>query len=161
LIQDLQAEILDVGLTLGAPDHGDLRAAEIWTDHTCILLPSNHPLAQEASIDIQAVAHERLIVAHQDCSCGARASIDAFIRAANAGAQITNAANLNVLRTLVRAGQGVGLVSSLQAQALHAADVICRPLQNSPALFRTFVMHRCEDESPFALRFFDLARRMR
>lgn len=161
LIQDLQAGVLDIGLTLGSPDDRDLRATELWTDRTCIMLPSKHPLAKEDAIDIKAVAHERLIVAHRECSCGARANIDLFIRAANVRAEIEDAANLNVLRTLVRAGQGVGFVSTLQAQAIDPTDVTCRPLRDSPALFRTFVLCRREDDSPFALRFFDLARRTR
>jgi len=161
LIQDLQAGVVDIGLTLGSPDTSEFRALEAWADHVCILMPAAHPLAMNETVDIQALTRERLIVAHRECSCGARANIDRFIRAAHAQADIKDAANLNVLRTLVRAGQGVGFVSSLQAQAIRSADVVCRSLRNSPELFRTFILCRREDDSPFAARFFDLARRSR
>lgn len=159
LIQDLQAAVADIGLTLGSPDTGEFRAVEVWADHVFLMMPTAHPLAMNEILDIHSLAHERLIVAHRECSCGARATIDRFIRAAHAQAVIKDAANLHVLHTLVRAGQGVGFISSLQAQAIRSADVVCRPLRNSSDLFRTFVLSRREDDGPLAARFFDLARR--
>ena len=75
----------------------------LWKDHLCAILSPRHPLALQSEISIEAMAGELMILGHRNFGCGARADMDRFIGAAGARSRVEDAANLNVLRSLVGA----------------------------------------------------------
>lgn len=159
VIRGLETGALDIGLSQGVASERGLRSIGLWTDHLCAVLPPQHPLALQSEVSIEAIAGEPLILGHQHCSCGARADVDRFIGAFGAESRVEHAANLNDLRALVGAGQGIGLITEGQAESIFASDVTIRPLKERSFLRRTYVLHRADDESPLVSRFVDLARR--
>lgn len=158
LIQDLEIGVVDIGLSLGETTSPTLRAASVWKDGCSIMLPAAHPLTQEQRVTLEAIVADRVIVGHRQCTCGARIEIDHFIRSANEHVRIDGAANLNMLRAMVSAGHGVGLVSGAQAEAIQHSDITLRPLVGRSFHFETFVLQRRESDSRLASRFFELAR---
>lgn len=160
LIQDLEIGVIDVGLSLGWANNPALRVAQLWQDRACVMLPAKHRLAQLSRVAMEDIVEEQVIVSHRQCNCGARFEIDGFIRAVKEHARIEGAANLNVLRALVSAGHGIGLVSGAQAEAIQDTEVVQRSLAERTFTFTTYVLQRRDDESVFASKFFDLARRL-
>ena len=159
VIHGLETGALDIGLSQGTANDRGLRSVELWTDRLCAVLAPRHPLARQSEISIEALAGELLIVGHRQCGCGARADVDRFIGAGGAHSRVEDAANLNVLRSLVGANRGIGLITEGQAESIFAADVIVRPLKERSFLRRTFVLHRADNESPLVSGFVDRALR--
>lgn len=159
LIQDVQMGVVDLCLSLGAPKNTMLEAIPLWHDPAQVVLPDVHALVAHDSICFRDLAGERLVMGHRACGCGRRDEVDGVLYSLMERLHVKEAVNLNVLQTLIASGHGIGVASAAHAEGIRQAGLVLRPLNDQELTYRTFLLHRRDDESQRISRFVELAKR--
>jgi DNA-binding transcriptional LysR family regulator len=160
LIQDLQSGVLDVGFTLGAPENPNIEARPLWTHDALAITPAGENSAEVESVDIWELARSRIVLGHRQCGCGARNRVDRLLRSISAKPLTKEAANFNIASMLIRAGDGVGIISSAQADRAAADQLQLRPLVEGTGMFTTFLLRNADANDQHFLVLEQLARKV-
>lgn len=104
---------VDLGIATEALDqHADLETQPLFEWHHCALAPLTHPLAAHQSLTLADLAEHDLVT--YDPEFAGRNKIDQAFQAAGLTPRIVlEATDADVIKTYVRLGLGVGLVSEL------------------------------------------------
>lgn len=157
-VEALRSGRIDVGLLrpmFNEPTFGKL---PLLREHYLVALPASHPLAQQESIALSALRHERFIVT----PARKRRYVEGRFRAAfrRAGFEPEVAQEVNQLHTiigLVGGGIGVALVPH-SVSRLDLEGVVYRPLRDKDAPVAELVAAwSLERETPVLRRFLAIA----
>jgi DNA-binding transcriptional LysR family regulator len=150
---------LDVAF-VHAPLTGDgLRTAPLQAERLLALLPADHPLARQASLPLEAVAAEPLVLRAARTGGGARAAVlELLARHGITGRVAHEPDGVDAVLALVAAGLGLS-VQPEPVTALLRADVVARPLQGGPRTPRLELAWRASESSALIAAFARTARR--
>ena len=104
---------VDLGIATEALDqHADLETQPLFEWHHCALAPLSHPLAAHQSLTLADLAEHDLVT--YDPEFAGRNKIDQAFQASGLTPRIVlEATDADVIKTYVRLGLGVGVVSEL------------------------------------------------
>ena len=149
----VQDEVADIGIaTESLADYPDLVTLPCYEWQHVLVLPAQHPLAQQQRVTLEDIAAEPLVTYHP--SFTGRARIDhAFAQRHLTPRIVLEAIDSDVIKTYVRLGLGLGIVAEMAMQSDADTDLVLRPLgqllgQNTArvalkrgAYLRDFVYH--------------------
>jgi DNA-binding transcriptional LysR family regulator len=173
----LRSGLLDVGLTLTAPDlrgfaapesanltvprltglGDDIDASPIWKDALTAVLEREHPLASLAAVDWDSLASSQLILLGER-SITSEESVT-LVKLNGPSRRLEYVPSVELLLTLAAAGKGIGLIGAALARTIHRDDLVLRPLNRSRAKVTTFLLRRNGDQSPLVDRFLERVQR--
>lgn len=132
-ISAIENNHLDLGFVIPPIKSSKLIVETIFQEPVVVVLPENHPLANETEITIAALANEPLILASRDRGCGLFEQISNLYYQAGLRPNIIYAAKeMQVMLGFVAAGMGISLLPAY-VQNLQRLGVIYRTLEpNSP-----------------------------
>jgi LysR family transcriptional regulator, cys regulon transcriptional activator len=122
-------EVADIGLaTESLGDFDDLVTLPCYEWHHAVVMPANHPLAQVERISLEDLAVLPLVSYHSSFS--GRSRVDAAFAARGLKPDIVlEAIDADVIKTYVRIGLGVGIVSELAVRDdPPGGDLVSRPV---------------------------------
>ena len=94
-----------------------------------------------------------------DTGLGQQSQIEQIVRTAAATPNIVDrATSLCMLVMLVYAGDGIGVATAAQLEAVGSADLVLRPLCDAPAGVKTWLLTRDEEAAEPLVRFVETAR---
>lgn len=126
----LQEGRIDVGFTRDLPQRfSDVLACEIFFREPILaVLPEQHPLAGETTVDLRQLAADRFILYARDAAPSLFDTILGFCRKARFSPNISATPHLwQSILTLVEAEEGVSLVPAC-VQSLRSTSIVYRPL---------------------------------
>ena len=149
----VQDEVADIGIaTESLADYPDLVTLPCYEWQHVLVLPAQHPLAQQQRVTLEDIAAEPLVT--YPPSFTGRARIDhAFAQRHLTPRIVLEAIDSDVIKTYVRLGLGLGIVAEMAMQSDADTDLVLRPLgqllgQNTArvalkrgAYLRDFVYH--------------------
>ena len=126
-------ETAEIGIaTESLADHDDLVTLPCYEWEHVLVLPAQHPLAQQERITLEALAAEPLITYHPTFT--GRTRIDAAFAQRHLETRIAlEAIDSDVITTYVRLGMGLGIVAEMAVRNLPALsqgpeELVVRPL---------------------------------
>lgn len=146
LAEALQSGEIDLGF-LRAEPKPDVTYQVIAKEPIVVILPSDHPLAEESEIDPKALESETLI-GFSDIAVVLRTVVEGYLR--ENGVDVTPSHRIENFAT------GLSLVSSIRGVALLPAyvepllpwSVVSRPLKGPPLTIDLAVGYRSDNTSP-------------
>lgn len=156
-VMQLRADRLDVTFVAGSPEFPDCHARPIWTERLLAVLPSNHPLAEEAGVTWADLAGDTFIVRHG----GTGPQVHAHIVTRLAGGW----PSLSILRfdvergtllSMVAQGYGVTILGEA-ASPMHAPGVTFLPILDEPEPLAFSAIWSPGNRKPALRDFLDLA----
>ena len=129
VVQMLLDEVAEVGIaTEAVSHHPELVSLPCYEWQHVAVMPSSHPLAQVERIRLEQLAVEPLITYHPSFS--GRTRIDQTFASRHIQPHIVlEAIDADVIKTYVRLGMGIGLLSEMAIKHDDgASDLVARPL---------------------------------
>lgn len=118
LVERLKSGHIDVGI-LALPIHDERLATRIlYEEPFTVALPAHHPLADRASVRLQDLAGEKLLLL-EDGHCLRDQALEVCSRIGLHEDDDYRATSLETLRQMVAAGHGITLLPGLAAAASH------------------------------------------
>ena len=118
LLERLRAGELDIGI-VALPVHLDgLASRTLYDEPFTVALPAKHPLADHATVKLQDLAGEKLLLL-EDGHCLRDQALELCGRVGLHEGDDYRATSLETLRQMVAAGHGVTLLPGLAAAAAH------------------------------------------
>jgi LysR family transcriptional regulator, cys regulon transcriptional activator len=127
--QMVQQEVADIGIATEALDAIDgLVSMPCYTWQHALVLPAGHPLAQVERITLEDLALQPLVTYHPSFS--GRTRVDQAFAARKLKANLVlEAIDADVIKTYVRLGLGVGIVSEIAVRDdPPGGDLVARPV---------------------------------
>lgn len=150
ILQMLKDQELDLGLVGGPAMGTGLEKRKISTTRLGVVLQQTHPLARAASVPVQALGNEHLVLLESTPGWSIRRMVDdALERAGVTAPAITTVADGMTMLAFVAAGVGIGF-SSLNAAALTPRHLRMIPLAEGSDV-TTSLVWKSSNETP-ALR---------
>jgi DNA-binding transcriptional LysR family regulator len=132
ILKMVREDRLDMGLVGGPVTGPGLGQRQISTTQLGVLLLDGHPYASSASIPVQALADEHLILLESVPGWSIRRMVeDALDRAGVSPVEVTTVADAMTMLGFVKAGIGVGF-GSRNADALTPRNLTLVPLDGGP-----------------------------
>lgn len=128
LLRALRAGEIDMGI-LALPVHADgVDTCKIYDEDFVIALPKGHPLSDKASVKLNELASDALLLL-EDGHCMRDQALDICAHADLDEDQDYRATSLETLRQMVAAGMGVTLLPKLSTQGPFGTDksVVIKP----------------------------------
>jgi DNA-binding transcriptional LysR family regulator len=147
LILDLQSGALDIGFSLGSPEEPNIEARPLWTHDAVAIVPADPKSTEIESIDISELSKSRIVLGHRQCGCGTKSRMDSLLRSVAAKPSIKDAGSFNIIRTLVDAGDGVGIVSAAQAERMAVIRMRYIPLNEGEGMFTTHLLRNADQRA--------------
>lgn len=124
----------DIGLaTEGVEDQPDLRTFTCFNWEHIVVVPRDHPLAEEENVTLADIARYPIIT--YGAGLTGRSQIDAAFKVARLEPNIRlTAVDADVIKTYVRLGMGVGIVAQMALEADPSSGLV--PLSGSNRLFQ-------------------------
>ncbi len=121
-------EVADIGIaTESLADFPDLVTLPCYEWQHVLVLPAQHPLAEQQRVTLEDIAAEPLVTYHP--SFTGRARIDhAFAQRHLTPRVVLEAIDSDVIKTYVRLGLGLGIVAEMAVQGEPEPDLALRPL---------------------------------
>jgi LysR family hydrogen peroxide-inducible transcriptional activator len=137
LLEHLKSGTVDVGILALPIDVDGLVARVLYDEPFTVAMPANHPLAARASVKLQDLAHEKLLLL-EDGHCLRDQALEVCSRIGLHENDDYRATSLETLRQMVAAGHGITLLPALAAEAAHGdqRSLAVRPF-TKPAPKRT------------------------
>lgn len=128
IVAMLRGGEVDLGIATEALDaHADLETRPLFEWHHCAIVPRTHPLAARDAVGLADLAGFDLVT--YDAEFAGRRRIDrAFADEGLAPAIVLEATDADVIKTYVRLGLGVGLVSELAIGDEDRASLAVLPI---------------------------------
>lgn len=131
LVEKVKSGEIDVGVTFEAVDES-LMYEPLFLEPLCVVLPSNHPLADSSILTIQSLAESRFVLSPRENFPHLYDSIMRVCRIAGFSPQEIIHTNLQQsIINLVAEGLGVSIVPQSMTKLNHAG-VSYKPIENSP-----------------------------
>ncbi len=145
LLGEMEAGLLDAGITAMRVNESDMTADQLWTDAWVAAVPKNHLLASDRAIEPAELARERLALLAPDPICTLEQQIIERMPTDSPLFIAERPSTALALMTWVEAGCGVGLLTASQGEGVVHANVIFRPLRRGlpPA-----VVHLLRSDAP-------------
>ena len=121
-------EVAEIGIaTESLAAYPELVTLPCYEWEHVLVLPPNHPLVQKERIGLDDIAHEPLITYHP--SFTGRGKIDAAFAARRLQPRIAlEAIDSDVIKTYVRLGLGIGIVTEMAMRDDPIGDLVVRPV---------------------------------
>jgi DNA-binding transcriptional LysR family regulator len=129
LLGELEAGLLDAGITAMRINEPGMVADQLWTDAWVAAVPRNHSLASARAIEPADLARERLSLLAPDPICSIEQQIIERMQTESTFFIAERPSTASALMTWVEAGCGVGLLTASQGEGVVHANVIVRPLR--------------------------------
>jgi len=128
LFERLKAGAIDVGILALPIDVDGLTTRTLYEEPFTVALPANHPLADRASVKLEALAGEKLLLL-EDGHCLRDQALEVCGRIGLHESGDYRATSLETLRQMVAAGHGITLLPGLAAAAAHGdqRSLVVRP----------------------------------
>jgi len=128
LFERLKAGAIDVGILALPIDVDGLATRTLYEEPFTVALPANHPLADRASVKLEALAGEKLLLL-EDGHCLRDQALEVCGRIGLHESGDYRATSLETLRQMVAAGHGITLLPGLAAAAAHSdqRSLVVRP----------------------------------
>lgn len=145
LLDEIEAGLLDAGITAMRVNESGTVADQLWTDAWVAAVPKNHLLASGGAIEPAELARERLALLAPDLFGTFEQQIIERTPADSPLFIAERPSTALALMTWVEAGCGVGLLTASQGEGVVHANVIFRPLRRGlpPA-----VVHLLRSDAP-------------
>lgn len=157
-VQALREGAIDVGFLRPPVSDPALDVISLRRDRLVLALPSGHPLARRARVDVAHLRGQDLIVHSADRRS---AMYDVVLRLCrNAGFEPTvrhEVGETSTLVTLVAGGLGMAVVPE-PVQALALEGIVYRPLGRPASSVELVVAHRADRHEPHLTRTLDVVR---
>jgi len=126
--QMLLQDVAEIGIaTESLAAYEDLVTLPCYEWQHMLVMPREHPLAQQASITLEDLAQQPLITYHP--SFTGRTRVDEAFAARKLSPRIAlEAIDSDVLKTYVRLGLGVGIVAEMAMRDDPLGDLVVRPV---------------------------------
>ena len=159
LAQLLGSGAADFGIAFPRPLSGQLRYLPLHHEPLCAVLPSRHPLATQARLDIAQLAEESFVSFPRDTAPALHEAFMDCCRQAGFSPRVRLETHLQqTIVNLVSEGLGVSLVpDSMRRMQLDGA--VFRPLLSSPQIEQGLYWHE-GNANPCLGGFIDCARRL-
>ena len=144
LLDEIEAGLLDAGITAMRVNEPDIVADQLWTDAWVAAVPKNHLLASDQAIEPAELARERLALMAPDPMGTLEQQIIEHISADSSLFIAERPSTALALMTWVEAGCGVGVLTASQGEGVVHANVIFRPLRCGPPA----VVHLLRSDAP-------------
>jgi DNA-binding transcriptional LysR family regulator len=156
-VKAVTASQIDVGLLRPPVMAGDslaLRAIE--TEPLVAALPSEHPLAQETTISLQAMAGESFLLVPRQLGPGFYDQVIGYCaRAGFAPRVVQEASTAQTIVSLIAGGMGVSVVPA-SLQSLRRDGVVYRPFKDPTLVTDLAVLWRQQDASGVLTAFLEI-----
>lgn len=160
-LYELRSGLLDAAITPESGYGKGIVSEAIWQDRPIAVFPCNHALAAKDRLVLADIISEPLVLCRPDTGLGHQCQIEQIVRTATATPNIVNrATSLCMLVMLVFAGDGIGIATAAQLEAVGSADLVLRPLCDAPCEVKTWLMKRDEEPAESLARFVEQARRI-
>ncbi len=145
---------LDVALLPHGSEEPELACALISTSSLVVVLPVNHPLADQQTIPLAALAQEAWIQPSRSLNPRWYDDLAHLFQQAGFEQRVVQwTPQAHTLVSQVAAGLGLAILSSWTAQHLPHPDVVYRPLQDCEYALELHALWRKEDRSPLMQTF--------
>jgi LysR family hydrogen peroxide-inducible transcriptional activator len=118
LLERLKSGEIDVGILALPVDTEGLATRTLYEEPFTVAMPANHPLADRASVKLEDLADEKLLLL-EDGHCLRDQALEVCGRVGMHESGDYRATSLETLRQMVAAGHGVTLLPGLAAAASH------------------------------------------
>jgi LysR family hydrogen peroxide-inducible transcriptional activator len=118
LLERLKSGEIDVGILALPVDTEGLVTRTLYDEPFTVAMPANHPLADRASVKLEDLASEKLLLL-EDGHCLRDQALEVCGRVGMHESGDYRATSLETLRQMVAAGHGVTLLPGLAAAASH------------------------------------------
>jgi DNA-binding transcriptional LysR family regulator len=152
-IQALLNNEIDLGFCYAPIDQPELETLTILSEPLAVVLPIDHPLAEQKQIELRSLAAESFILCPQDIKPDVHAQI--LQLCAQAGFQpqvIREATPPEVQLRLVESGMGISLIAA-NSQTRHNANVVYRSLVDPVLMLKIAAVWHKKHQSPALLEF--------
>jgi len=129
LLGELEADLLDAGITAMRVNEAGMAADQLWTDAWVAAVPRNHSLASGRAIEPADFSRERLALLAPDPICSIEQQIIECMPTDSPLFIAERPSTALALMTWVEAGCGVGLLTASQGEGVVHANVVFRPLR--------------------------------
>jgi DNA-binding transcriptional LysR family regulator len=129
LLDEIEAGLLDAGITAMHVNESGTVADQLWTDAWVAAVPKNHLLASGGAIEPAELARERLALLAPDPICTLEQQIIERMPTDSPLFIAERPSTALALMTWVEAGCGMGLLTASQGEGVVHANVIFRPLR--------------------------------
>jgi DNA-binding transcriptional LysR family regulator len=147
-IQALLSNQIDLGFCYAPINQPKLESLTILSEPLAVVLPLDHPLAEQEQIELRSLAAESLILCPKDIKPDVHAQI--LQLCAQAGFQpkiIREATPAEVKLRLVESGMGISLVAA-NSEARHNANVVYRSLVDPVPMLKIAAVWHQKQQSP-------------
>ena len=142
-IEDVSAELTDLGFGLFVREAEGLVAEPLWTASACAVLPAGHALSEADSLTARELKNARIgLIERQMSDPPLHAQLEALAYHLTQDPDILDAESLKVLLTMVSAGACVGIVGPAQAEMIQREEFAVRPIAQLKAQFVTHMIYR-------------------
>ncbi len=144
----------DLAITGRPPDSLDVVARHFMDNPLVVIAAPSHPLAALASIPLQRMAEQTLVV--REPGSGTRAAMERHLAAQGLALRAGCECGTNeALKQAVRAGLGLGVVSAQTIELeLQTGCLVVLPVQGFPIVRQWYVLHRNQKRLTDAARTF-------
>jgi DNA-binding transcriptional LysR family regulator len=150
-VEELRAELTDIGFGLFGQSAEGLTAAPLWETRACAVLSRDHALAKEQKLGSDALEPMRIgLIAREASDPILRSSLESLAHHVAQNPNVADAESLKVLLTMVSADACVGIVGPAQAEMIQLVDFVVRPIAHPRACFVTNVIYRERERNDVA-----------
>jgi DNA-binding transcriptional LysR family regulator len=149
---------LDVGLVRAPVRTDEIRIEAMLDEPLVVVLPSDHPLAAEPTIELAALANEKLVLFPRGQAPGFHDDVLARLQSRGAEPEVVQEApETQTIIGLVGAGVGVSIVPA-STRALAHPGVVYRPVSDEAYTATLAIVCRRKDASPLVRTFAQVVR---
>lgn len=131
ITEAVSTEEVDIGFAIHPPS-GAIAAEQVWHEHWCVVLPTDHPLAGRESFTLEDVAGLDLILAHPRDG-GAHELLRQLMAQANLYPRLVRqASRRSTILALAAAGAGTTILQYSRHVRVSIDGAIVRPLAAPP-----------------------------
>jgi DNA-binding transcriptional LysR family regulator len=131
LLGELEAGLLDAGITAMRVNESDMAADRLWTDAWVVAVPKSHLLASGSAIEPGELARERLALLAPDPTGAVERQVLEYLPTVNSQLFIAERPSTALaLMTWVEAGCGIGLLTASQGEGIAHPNVVLRPFRH-------------------------------
>ncbi|MVW71484.1 LysR substrate-binding domain-containing protein [Bordetella sp. 15P40C-2] len=124
-LEALRGHRIDVSISRSKVDDELLQSMPLWPDPVVVALPTAHPLAGRARVDLSALADDNFVVLRQETSGFARLLAQACAQAGLLPRVVQTVAEVPAQLALVQAGLGVALVPRSTCEHFGERIAVC------------------------------------
>ncbi|MBP2651795.1 MAG: transcriptional regulator AlsR family [Firmicutes bacterium] len=141
---------IDIGFTLELEVQNlpELMTKQIYTDPLVVMMPHDHPLASNSSINLTSLAQESfLILSREECPSGFQNTVQLCVDSGFSPTIVSEPASLEALILLVESGVGISIISQ-HMEAYGNSNLRFVPLADKAAIVNVVVCWNKKSTNP-------------